>query len=39
MRFTDEQRRRLADKAKGLGRKILEQVATIITPDKLLAYP
>jgi len=31
IRFTDGQRRRLAAKAKGLGRKILEQVATIVT--------
>ena len=36
--FTDGQRRRLAAKAKGLGRKILEQVATIVTPDTLLAW-
>jgi hypothetical protein len=38
IRFTDGQRRRLAAKAKGLGRKILEQVATIVTPDRLLAW-
>jgi len=38
IRFTDGQRRRLAAKAKGLGRKILEQVATIVTPDTLLAW-
>jgi hypothetical protein len=37
-RFTDEQRRRLAAKAKGLGRKVLEEVATIVTPDTLLAW-
>jgi hypothetical protein len=30
IRFTDGQRRRLAAKAKGLGRKILEQMATIV---------
>jgi len=38
IRFTDEQRRRLAAKAKGLGRKVLEEVATIVTPDTLLAW-
>jgi hypothetical protein len=32
LRFTDDQRRRLAAKAKGLGRKILAEVATIVTP-------
>ena len=37
IRFTDEQRCRLAAKAKGLGRKVLEEVATIVTPDTLLA--
>jgi putative transposase len=34
LRFTDDQRRRLAVKAKGLGRK----VGTIVTPDTLLAW-
>src|SRR5215467_5812520 len=38
MRFTDDQRRRLAAKAKKLSRKILEQVATIVTPATLLAW-
>ena len=38
MRFTDNQRRRLAAKAKKLSRRILEQVATIVTPAKLLAW-
>ena len=37
LRLTDEQRRRLAVKAKGLGRKILSEVATIVTPETLLA--
>ena len=37
MRFTDNQRRRLAVKAKGLSRKVLAQVATIVTPETLLA--
>jgi hypothetical protein len=37
-RFSDEQRRRLAAKAKGLGRKILAEVATIVTPNTLLAW-
>ena len=35
-RFTDEQRRRLAAKAKGLRRNTLEQFAEIVTPDTLL---
>ena len=37
LRFNDDQRRRLAAKAKKLGRKILAQVATIVTPQTLLA--
>ena len=32
MRFTDEQRRRLATRAKMLTRKVLQQVATIVIP-------
>ena len=38
MRFTDDQRRRLAARAKRLGRKVLAQVATIVTPPTLLAW-
>src|SRR5450756_3041535 len=38
LRFNDDQRRRLAAKAKGLGRKILAEVATIVTPETLLAW-
>src|SRR6202049_932622 len=37
VRFNDDQRGRLAAKAKGLGRKILVEVATIVTPETLLA--
>src|SRR5689334_6279755 len=37
-KFIGDQRRRLAAKAKGLGRKILSQVATIVTPETLLAW-
>jgi hypothetical protein len=33
MRFTDDQRRRLAARAKKLGRKVLAQVVTIVTGD------
>ena len=36
--LNDDQRRRLAGKAKGLGRKILAEVATIVTPETLLAW-
>jgi transposase InsO family protein len=38
VRFNDDQRRRLAAKAKGLGRKILVEFATIGTPETLLAW-
>ena len=38
MRFNDDQRRRLAAKAKKIGRKILDDVATIVTPETLLAW-
>jgi putative transposase len=33
MRFTDNQRSRLAVKAKKLSRKVLAQVASIVTPE------
>ena len=36
--FNDDQRRRLAVRAKGLGRKLLAEVATLVTPDTLLAW-
>jgi putative transposase len=38
LRLNDEQRRRLAAKAKGLGRRLLAEVATIVTPETLLAW-
>ena len=38
LRLTDDQRRRLAAKAKGLGRKLLAEVATIVTPETLLRW-
>src|SRR5262245_26952871 len=38
LRFTDNQRRRLAPKAKMLGRKVLAEMATIVTPETLLAW-
>src|SRR4030095_10988812 len=38
IRFNDDQRRRLAAKAKNLGQKLLAQVATIVTPETLLAW-
>src|SRR5262245_21356373 len=37
LRFTDHQRRRLAAKARILGRRLLREIATIVTPDTLLA--
>ena len=39
LRLTDDQRRRLASKAKILGRKALNMVATIVTPDTLMRWP
>jgi putative transposase len=38
LQFNDDQRRRLAAKAKGLGRKLLAEVASIVTPEALLAW-
>ena len=35
---TDAQRRRLAEKAKRLGRKVLNDIASIVTPDTLMAW-
>ena len=37
IRYTDDQRRRLAKKAKTLGRKALENIATLARPETLLA--
>jgi putative transposase len=36
LRFNDDQRRRLAVRAKELGSKLLGEVATIVTPETLL---
>ena len=36
LRFDDEHRRRLAVRAKLLGRRGLAEIATIVTPDTLL---
>src|SRR6516225_2293045 len=38
LRFNDDQRRRLAVRAKGLGSKLLREVAPIVTPETLLAW-
>lgn len=38
LRFSDDQRRRLAARAKKLGRELFAQVATIVTPETLLAW-
>jgi transposase InsO family protein len=38
LRFTDAQRRRLAAKARTLGRRVLRDLTTIVTPDTLLAW-
>lgn len=37
LRLSDDQRRRLAAKATTLGRRLLREVATIVTPETLLA--
>ena len=38
LRFTDAQRRRLAARAQTVGRRVLRNLATIVTPDTLLAW-
>jgi len=38
LRFTDNQRRRLAVRAKEVGRSALSGIATIVTPETLLAW-
>jgi len=38
LRFTDAERRRLARKAQALGRKVLTELDTLVTPDTLLRW-
>jgi hypothetical protein len=38
LRLTDDQRQRLAAKGHRLGRRVLRQVATIVTPDTILRW-
>ena len=38
LRLTDDQRRRLAAKGQRLGRRLLRQVATLVTPDTILRW-
>ena len=38
LRFNDDQHRRIAGKTKGLGSKLLREIATIVTPETLLAW-
>ncbi|MGH7753853.1 MAG: integrase core domain-containing protein, partial [Gemmatimonadales bacterium] len=38
LRLTDDQRRRLAAKGHRLGRQVLRQVATLVTPDTILRW-
>jgi hypothetical protein len=38
LRLTNDQRRRLAAKGKALGRRLLNQVATIVTPDTIMRW-
>lgn len=38
LRFTDAQRRRLARRAKPIGRRRLHEISTVVTPDTLLRW-
>jgi len=38
LRLNEEQRRRLAVKAKKLGRRVLHELTTLVTPETLLAW-
>ena len=38
IRFTDDQRRRLAAKGKPLGRKLLGEICTLVTPETVLRW-
>jgi putative transposase len=38
LRFTDSERHRLARKAQALGRKVLNEIETLVTPDTLLRW-
>ena len=38
LRLSDDDRRRLAAKAKLLGRKVLDEIANLVTPDTLLSW-
>jgi hypothetical protein len=38
MMFTDAERRRLARKAYALGRKVLNELETVVTPDTLMRW-
>jgi hypothetical protein len=38
LRLTDDQRRRLAAKGQRLGRRVLRQIETIVTPDTILRW-
>ena len=38
LRFTDEQRIRLAVKAKAVGRRLLKEIETLVIPDTLFAW-
>ncbi|MES2693679.1 MAG: integrase core domain-containing protein [Verrucomicrobiota bacterium] len=38
LRFTDDERQKLAVKGKALGRKLLSEVACIVSPDTILAW-
>ena len=38
LRFTDDQRRRLAARGKALGRRVLGEIGSLVTPDTILRW-
>jgi len=38
LRFTDDQRRRLASKGKVVGRRVLDELAGLVTPETILRW-
>ena len=38
IRFTDAERRRLAERAKAIRRRLLREIETIVTPDTLMRW-
>jgi len=38
LRFNDDQRRRLAAKGRALGRRLLHEIGSVVTPDTILRW-